>query len=394
MDAVELLRSRYGAAPEAVVRAPGRVNLIGEHLDYTLLPVLPLAMQHGITVAATPTATGRVRAASADFPGELDVPLDDPEPPVGWARFVWAASREAGSSGADLAVAGDLFADGGLSSSSSLTVALIAALSSLEGDDLVLAASRAERAVGIEGGLMDQSVIVHGRPGTALRIDFDPLRHRPVPIPASIRIVAAHSGERAPKSAEIRDAFDGRVAGGRLAAALLGVDLGVDPGRPPLLGRIADASGIDGAVARLPETLAPESGPGVPDDFVRLTARRLDPAAPVPVRAVAAHVVSEARRVDAVEVALGLEDLGEVGRLLDASHVSLAGYGATTAGLDTVCEAMRRAGAAGARMTGAGWGGFAVAVCDPASVGAVVDAAIDATGGPAFEVVPSGGMRR
>jgi galactokinase len=394
VDAVELFRSRYGTAPHEVVRAPGRVNLIGEHLDYTLLPVLPVAMQHGITVAATRTANGRVRATSANVTGELDLDLEDSAVPAGWHRYVWAAAREAGSSGAEIAVAGDLLADGGLSSSSALTVALIAALSDLAGDALVLAASRAERAVGIEGGLMDQSVIVHGRPGTALRIEFDPLRHRTVPIPSSIRIVAAHSGQRAPKSAAIRDAFDVRVSGGRVAAALLGVDLGVDPGRPPLLGRIAHTAGIDDAITRLPETLVPDTAPADLEDLVRFTARRLDPAEPVPVRAVAEHVIGEARRVDAVEAALVSGEIGEVGRLLDASHVSLIRYGATTAALDAVCAAMRRAGAAGARMTGAGWGGFAVAVCDAAAVDAVIRAAIEETGGPAFEVVPSGGMRR
>ena len=395
MQAASLFERAYGRSPDRVVWAPGRVNLIGEHLDYTLLPVLPVAIQFGVGVAATPTDTGRIRAVSAGYPDVLDIDVDATDQPPGWHRYVWAACRESGvTAGADIAVAGDLFADGGLSSSSALTLATIVALSSVDGDELVLDASRAERSVGIEGGLMDQTVIVHGQHGHALHISFGPLRHRPVIIPDGVRLVAAHSGGSAPKSDLIRDAFDARVAGGRIAAAMIGDLLGVDPGRPPLLGRVAALAGIDEVVAALPETLAPSDAPAEEADLVRFTARSLDPSQPVPVRVVASHVVTESRRVAEIGAALAVGDLTAVGASLDASHASLGRYGATTAALDVVCSAMRRAGAAGARMTGAGWGGFAVAVCRPDRVAEVIDAAVAATGGPAFEVIPSRGLSR
>ncbi|MDX1690589.1 MAG: galactokinase family protein [Acidimicrobiia bacterium] len=394
MRAIERFRDEYGREPDAVVRAPGRVNLIGEHLDYILEAVLPFALDRTVDVAVGRADHGRLRAVSANFPRRLDIAAGAQEAPAGWHRYVWAACSEAGVSGVDVAVAGNLFPDGGLSSSSALTVGLLAAITDHGGDQLVLAASRAERAVGIEGGLMDQTVIVHAVAGAALHIHFEPLRHEHVPIPPDIRIVAAHSGRTAPKSGAIRDAFDARVAGGRVAASLLADRLAANAGEPPLLGRLTDVVGIDDAVGDLPEELAPADAPGPVEPYVRLTARTLDPAVPVPVRAVADHVVGEARRVARVVAALKSNDIGAVGDALDASHRSLGGYGAATVALDAVAAVMRAAGAAGARMTGAGWGGFAIAVCSPDRVDAVRRAAEDLTGGPAFEAVPSRGLRR
>ena len=126
---------------------------------------------------------------------------------------------------------------------------------------------------------------------------------------------------------------------------------------------------------------------------MRLSSDRWDHLAKVPVRRVALHILSEAQRVDAAEAALVAGDLKGFGGLLDASHDSLRQeMRCSSPGLDKVCAAMRRAGAYGARLTGAGFGGYAFAAAPPDQVPAIIEAATAATGGPAFEVRAAGAM--
>ena len=102
-------------------------------------------------------------------------------------------------------------------------------------------------------------------------------------------------------------------------------------------------------------------------------------------------MLSEAARVDEAVDALGDADLSRFGGLLDESHTSLQRFGVSHPELDRLVMAMRSAGAAGARLTGAGFGGYAIAVCPPDAVESVINAAVATTGGPAFQVRPSGG---
>lgn len=371
-------RARFGADPHVVVRAPGRVNLIGEHLDYAGLPVLPMAIDRSVLVAVGP---GEGRWESLARPGE-----------AGWKPYVSAALAECDPVGdVDLLLGGDLPTMGGLSSSSALVVAVLLAADRIGGrpEDpaaLIERAIRAEHSLGVEGGPMDQTVIVLADANSALRIDFLPYSSRRVPLPDDLAVVVAHSGEEAAKATAARHAYNLRVVTARAVAALIAHQHGRDPGDPPSAGRVRDVPGPSwfpqSATARAVAAVAHIDV----ERLVGLTAGHFDPDTELPIRAGADHLLSEPGRVDAMEQALIAADPAGAGRLLDASHASLQRLGTSTPGLDRVVAAMRDAGALGARLTGAGFGGFAVAFCRAPFVDAVVDAAISATGGPAFEV--------
>ena len=393
------LDSCFGCSPTAVVRSPGRVNLIGEHTDYSDLPVLPMAMDRATWLAVAPTSDNRVVARSLCFDGEADLVRSDLERGITapWQRYVVGALRllegAAPGRGARLVVGGDLPTTGGLSSSSSLSMGLLAALDRAWelGRDLralVELATVAERHVGVESGGMDQTVIAHARAGAALRIDFAPTRIRAVPLPGDMCVVVAYSGQEAEKGGAVRQAYKERVIGCRLASALLGVPVG---DRPPTLGRAVAVSRPLPAVASAEEVARQLDCPVEP--LVRLTAGRFDPAAFVPIKPVARHVLSEARRVDRAEAALVTGDLPRFGELLNASHRSLAGdYRCSTDALDHLCQAMREAGALGARLTGAGFGGPALAVVRPGELERVLAAARRVVPGPVFETHAAAGL--
>jgi len=407
-DLKRAFSAHYGEPAGLLARAPGRINLIGEHTDYSLLPVLPLAIPLGTRVAAAPCGGGLVRASSRQF--EVAARLDRGDlgelPETPWHRYLWGAlkmldQRGAAGQGAKLLVEGDLPTTGGLSSSSSFTMAVLLSLNELwalglGAEELVELAIVAERQVGVESGGMDQTIIGLARRGAALRIDFDPPARRPVSLPADLRLVVAYSGEMAPKGGSARDAYNERVIGCRLAAGLLGARLGMDPGSPPVLGRLYGAAGAE-EIAALPEQstavrVAEEVGvePGL---LTRLTAGAFSEEAEVWVRPAARHVLSEAGRVDAAVQALGAYDLEGLGRLLDASQHSLAtDYRCSSANLDRLCQAMRDGGALGARLTGAGFGGYAIAAATDKTVEAVLAAARSASPGPVFQATAAGGM--
>ncbi len=399
-------REAFGGPPAVVARAPGRVNLIGEHTDYSLLPVLPMAIARALLVAAAPIDGPAIEARSAAFAGTIALDRQHPEHVSGWARYLAGALREladiAPGKGARIFVSGDLPATGGLSSSSALTVGIMAALAQAWGmpltpDHLVTRAIRAERHVGVESGGMDQAIIVHARAGSALRIDFAPAAQHSIPIPPGLSFVVASSAEEAPKGGSARDAYNQRVIGARLAAAMLCDQVGLEIAHPPYLSHVAGVDVVDLLVDDLPEKIsAIEVAHGIDADvsmLVRLTADTWDGRAKIPVKRVARHILSEAARVDAAEAALAAADLKAFGDILNESHNSLReDLRCSTAGLDKLCAAMRKAGAFGARLTGAGFGGFALAAVPPEHVAAVIAAAEAVSTGPAFEVDASEGL--
>lgn len=393
-------RLRYGRAPTAVISAPGRVNLIGEHTDYAGLPVLPFAIDRRVTVAAAPGS--RLEIVS-DTGGE---PYVDRSLHEGWHRYVGAVLDALEHDGGLVAtIHSDLPSGGGLSSSTAFTMALIAAVARVDGWGLDAAevarlAAEAERAAGVESGEMDQTVIAHARAGQAMRIDFERRspEFRNVRIPGGAAFVVADSGQPAEKGGAARDAYNSRVVGGRVATALLADRLGVALPSPLRLGGIADLAGVEDVVEELPmESSAAEAARVTGAEvalLATLTRGSFPPDRPVPVRAVARHVLTEAARVDQAEEALAGGDLDHLGELMDRSHGSLRDFGASTPALDRLVEAMRAAGALGARLTGAGFGGNAVALCRSDGVDRIAAAAVAATGGPAFEVRASAGLRR
>lgn len=395
---VEAVRRRHDASPSVVIRSPGRVNLIGEHTDYSLLPVMPFAIDRGIYVAVCEGPAG-VEADSLTHPDPITIELGgDRSDLQGWHRYFAAAVDAVGFvGGARVLIDADLPATGGLSSSSAFTIGVLMALGTYAADppsrsELPQLALAAERSIGVEGGAMDQTVISLATEGHALRIDFDPFETRHVPISDDLGIVAAYSGRSAPKGGDANREYNSRVVACRAAALLLASLEGVDPGEPPVLSKVRASSRVDALPAEVSAAAIASRLHVDVGRMVKLTATEFDADAVLPVRAVATHVLSEARRVDEAEAALVAEDYGQLGRLLDESHESLQSFGASSPGLDRLVGAMRGAGAFGARLTGAGFGGYAIAICQPDRVDDVVGAAEGATGGPAFRVKPSAGV--
>jgi galactokinase len=369
-------------------RAPGRVNVIGEHTDYSLLPVLPLAIDRAVLVAAGQGVPGRIAADSLTEPGPITINREV-ESVDGWHHYLGGVLEvlDWSGRGADLLIGGDLPSTGGLSSSSALSVGLIAAFDQLWSlglgrEGLIDRAVRSERRLGVESGSMDQTVITLAEEGAALRIDFDPPSVRAVPLPEELAIVAAYSGTASPKGGSALDSYNEKVAACRAAAVLIGHRGGVDVGNPPTLSRVARMAGVERLVDELPVEAS-----------ASLVASLAGCDPEIPIQVSARHVLSEAARVDRAEEALANGDLVALGALLDASHRSLQEFGASTAALDRLVEAMRASGAYGSRLTGAGFGGYGLAACPVNRAEQVLAAAVAATGGPAFRVRASAGAR-
>lgn len=391
---------RFGQTPEFVVRAPGRVNLIGEHTDYNGLPVMPMAIDRDVLIAGRRRTDSVVHLDNRGPFAERRFALDESIPPFGagdWGNYAKAAAQglrrhlgPALAQGADLLVDGNVPDAAGLSSSAALVVANALALLAANGIDLPFPElaellPRAEQYVGTLGGGMDQTISLLGRAGHALRIDFRPLRHRPVPLPAGHVFVVAHSLVRADKSGGARRAYNQRVAECRLAAWALGRLLA-----PARSGEIVLLGDLPNVLERPPADLvreadllprAPLSIDAIASTFgVAVSALRdaVDVPADVDDRFVlrsrARHVLAEADRVDAAEAALQRGDVSAFGRLMNASHASCRDdYEISCDALEALVEKARAAGAIGARLTGAGFGGCIVALIDAARAGALID---------------------
>jgi galactokinase len=353
--AVAELGARWSAEPDGVWAAPGRVNLIGEHVDYNGGPCLPMALTRVTAAAVRARTDDRVRVSSDDpeaEPFESRVDQLGPGTVDGWAAYVagtlWAL-REAGLElpGLDLAVASDVPLGAGLSSSASLECAVAVAAAELAGrpDEpalrrlMVRAAIRAENeVVGANTGGMDQAVALLAEEGAALLIDTKDFSTEPVQLglaEAGLQLLVIDTRVR---HALADGQYGKRRADCERAAELLGLQY------------LADAS---------------------PADVDRLTDDRL--------RARARHVVTEVARVKEFVALVRAGRVAETGPLLDASHASLRDdYEVSAVELDTVVEAARAAGALGARMTGGGFGGSAIALVPTAAVTAVSDAVVEA----------------
>lgn len=346
-------RDRFRAVPTTLVRAPGRVNLIGDHTDYNGLPVLPMAIQHDIAIMLRPRADGQVRLANTDarfepFSFELAASVS-PHPPGHWANYAKAAAHALAATcgarlGFDGVVSGTIPLAAGLSSSSAMVVAVALALVhvnrvTIEPLALMELLAEGERYVGTRGGGMDQAISLGARDGAATRVDFNPLRLTPVAVPTDWRFVVAFSGVGAQKSAAAREVYNSRPRECAQALAAIARRLQV-PG---------DERTWPGMLAR-----------SAPDELVRLGDRVL----PDPLRRRVRHVITEAARVEAAEHAMRAGDRAAFGRLMLASHHSLRDdYEVSCAELDELVTIARQAGADGARLTGAGFGGCVVALC-------------------------------
>jgi galactokinase len=331
---LQAYEQRYRGQPEFVVRAPGRVNLIGEHTDYNEGYVLPMAIGQAVWIALRPTTTGRVEVASTDFEGALEFEALQPSrggPP--WGRYLQGVAWALAEAGYRLhgwrgVVGGDIPIGAGLSSSAALEMAAASAFAAASGFawDPVAMAKAGQRAenewVGVRCGIMDQMVSAAAKAGHALLIDCRTLELRNLPLPPGVRIVVIDSGTR---RGLVESAYNERRRQCEEAARRLGRKA------------LRDVSGEE--LARSADVL--------PEAMMRR----------------ARHVVGEIERTLQAAEALARGDAAELGALMTASHVSLRhDFEVSTRELDLLAGLAGADPACyGARMTGAGFGGCIVA---------------------------------
>jgi galactokinase len=327
---------RFGSPPSAVVRAPGRVNLIGEHTDYNDGFVLPMAIDRAVWIALQPAAGEVVSVASLDMGEERSFSLlqlrqagDE-----GWLEYVKGTAWALQQAGHRLlpwegVMAGDVPIGAGLSSSAALELATARAFAhtaSLPWDPAAMArvGQRAENQwVGVNCGIMDQMISAAGRQDHALLLDCRTLEFELTPLPATTAVVVLDTGTR---RGLVDSAYNERRAQCEAAAQSFGVQA------------LRDVTAQE--FAQRSHELDPT------------TARR------------ARHVITENERTVAAARAMARGDAARMGQLMDASHVSLRDdFQVSSPALDAMVEQARvQAGCLGARMTGAGFGGCAVAL--------------------------------
>ncbi|GAC1546436.1 MAG: galactokinase [Herpetosiphon sp.] len=343
---VSIFADHYGTSAAFVGRAPGRVNLIGEHTDYNQGWVLPVAVDRDVAIAATPRTDRTLRIFAAAMREEHSFDLDN----LSRGEFHWSAyaagmasmleSSGHRLSGADLALEGDVPMATGLSSSAALEVAIgitVAMLSGAAIDRVELArlAQRTENEwIGLNTGIMDQLISALGRANHALLIDCRDYSSVAIPIPPDVRIIVCNSK----KSRELaHSAYNVRRQECEQAVSILSTAL-------PAIGSLRDISLVD-LVAH--KAILP------PIVYQR-----------------AYHVVSENARVHDGAAALRAGDLAGFGQLMNASHQSLRDdYAVSSLELNTLVEAAQRVpGTYGSRLTGAGFGGCTVSLVAPTAV--------------------------
>jgi galactokinase len=345
VDTISAFQNRFGLTPRFFARAPGRVNLLGEHVDYNSGPVLPCAIDRAVELAAAPSLDGNVHLTALDIGKEVSFRLDrldgktalDGSRLPSWALYpagvAWALQEAGlGVSGLTVAYHSDVPIGAGLSSSAAVEVGFAVLWQVIAGwqiDRLTLAQAcqRAENAyVGVSCGLMDQFASACGVEGHALYFDTRSLEWHPVPLPEGAAIIIADSGVRRSLA---NSAYNDRRATCEQAVELLRHYL-------PKIQSLRDVKTTEFAAYQL--------------------------YLPSMITKRAEHVVKEIARVESAVSALQRQDAQAFGALMFASHASLRDlYEVSTPELDQLVELARNLpGCWGARLTGAGFGGCTV----------------------------------
>ncbi|MEJ2756864.1 MAG: galactokinase [Anaerolineales bacterium] len=327
---------KYGEMPKYIVRAPGRVNLIGEHTDYNLGYALPMAIDRAMWIALRPNQTMRVEVTSVQFDATTTFSLEDIDHSGDWSEYVrgmaWALQRGGYTlQGWDGVLVSDVPVASGLSSSAALELVVARAfwaLSRWEWDnlDVVRLAQKHENEwIGIKSGVLDQMSSAFGEQGKAMLLDFQHLTVETFPMPEGT--VGVVMDTRVPRGL-VESAFNDRVEECRQAAEYLGVD---------------SLREVD-----LETFAAKQDGM---DDLIRRRAR---------------HIITENERTLQAAACLARGDVASLGQLMYESHVSLRDdYEVSCSELNLMVElARQQQGCLGARMTGGGFGGCAVALVE------------------------------
>ena len=344
--------SRFAGEPR-FFRAPGRVNLIGEHTDYNDGYVMPAAIEYEGRVAAAARADGIIRLYALDLDEQAQFDLNDPDPQRrgNWSDYAFGPAvmlKRAGHAigGADIVFSSSVPFGSGLSSSAAFEVAIGYALLSLAGldvdtVDLAKLMQKAENEfVGMRCGIMDQFISANGQAGHALMIDCRSLETRSVPIDPRARIVVANSMVH---HAHAGGEYNKRRASCEEGVAILAPQIGPD---------VTALRDVTSEQLKAHRHLLPET-----------TWRRCR------------HIVSENARVLDAADALAKGDLMRFGVLMDASHVSMRDdYEITCKEIDTLVEISRQQpGVFGSRMTGGGFGGCTVSLVAAEAVDAFIE---------------------
>jgi galactokinase len=331
----DAFRRRFGHGATLLARAPGRVNLIGEHTDYNDGFVLPMAIDRNIWIAAEPSDEPSITLESLDFEKSGGFPLDGfaKSGPL-WIEYAKGVAWSLGQKGYPLhgfrgVIAGDVPVGAGLSSSAALEMALVGVFAAVGGFDIAVAdMAQIGRAVenawiGAQTGIMDQAISAGGRAGHAILLDCRSLESTPVPLPAGTAVMVLDTNTR---RGLVGSAYNERHAQCTAGARHFG--------RPML----RDVSLDDF-----------EQGSRGLDDTTRRRIR---------------HVLTENARTLAAAEALKRGDAATFGRLMDQSHVSMRDdFEISSPALDAMVACAQAAeGCLGARMTGGGFGGCAVAL--------------------------------
>jgi N-acetylgalactosamine kinase len=392
------------AGAPTVCQAPGRVNLIGEHLDYNGLPVLPMTIDRHILIAFAPRSDCRIRMQNVDsafpaleFQNAAEIP---PSAPGSWDNYCKAALAGLNAHfapsqfvGMDMLVEGNIPIAAGLSSSSALVVACALAYLSCVGDELGEAVTNlelaslladAEHYVGTRGGGMDHAIILFGEPDQACRIDFFPLRVEKLPLFPDHVFVVCHTLVRVEKSANARNRYNEGPLVCSLVRALVERAARQQFSEHLTLNRLGDlwhghlCLTHDEVAALFADALPPKNLTiediartlgTTPDDISRRWLGDLKPPENgFPLWRRARHQLTEYQRVEAARDALLAGEALAFAELMNASHQSCAcDYDISCPELDALVDIAREAGAMGSRLTGAGLGGCTVSLV-PANV--------------------------
>jgi galactokinase len=344
-----LFTTKFGREPLGLVRSPGRINLIGDHTDYTGGLVLPVAIDRAIWIAFRPREDRTVRLRSEAFVDDVRIDLDAMNRSEGWAEYVkgvaWALEHTGNRlQGWEGVIASDIPMAAGLSSSGALTVAIVAVFSHVSdlGWDPASFAELGQKAenewVGVHSGIMDPLVATAAHQGHAMLIDCRYLDISHVPIPTNAAFVVMDTGTRR----SLLESGYNRVRSQCQAAA-------AELGRTSLREMHSDEfSAYEGKLEQ-------------------------------PLLRCAEHVVTENERTLAASHALTDARLDELGALMNESHISLRDrLGVSSRPLDAIVQAAQSSpGCYGARLTGGGYAGAAIALVDRTSVSTFIDTVED-----------------